>query len=206
MNMKIHNAEEYTVSVRLETIEGEQYYVGRVEELVDVEEYADSWNEARELVLDTIRTTQSVFADEGRAFPAPKTFEATEVSGRVTLRLRKSTHAKAIMCAQSENVSLNSYLSSLIEGQVSLYGIKEVDYKLTLIQTNMQRLTNLVDKISNNNDWHINMFTSLFNRHSFSVRKILDFSIEEEKDDFYAPTFHSGSSLKLIQRLNHVNC
>ena len=203
--MKIYNAEEYTVSVRLEIIEDEKYYVGRVLELPDVEEYADSWNETRELVLDTIRTTQAVFAEQGRSFPAPKIFEISEASGRITLRLRKSTHAKAISFAEEESVSLNSYLSSIIEGQMSLYGIKELDNKLSFMQTHIQRIGNVVDRLSNNNDWHINMFTSLFNRHSFSVHKKIDLTIENDSDDGYV-TALSSSKLQLVQRLSHVSC
>ncbi|MCP6429224.1 hypothetical protein NL523_28315, partial [Klebsiella pneumoniae] len=76
----MYKAEEYTVSVRLETIEGENYFVGRVAELPDVEEYADTAEEAMVLALDTVRTTQRVFAEEGREFPAPLIFETDSIT------------------------------------------------------------------------------------------------------------------------------
>jgi len=110
----MRNAEEYTVSVRREYIEGEYLYVARVEELPDVEEYAESFEEARELALDTIRTTQEVFEKQGRTFPAPKPFVAPSTTGRVTLRLPKSVHAMCIEEAETEGVSLNTYILTCI--------------------------------------------------------------------------------------------
>ena len=110
----MRNAEEYTISVRRENIEGENLYVARVEELPDVEEYADTFEMARQLALETVTTTQEIFANQGREFPAPKSFNAPTASGRVTLRLPKSVHANCLKNAENEGVSLNTYLLTCI--------------------------------------------------------------------------------------------
>lgn len=141
--MKMHKAEEYTISVRLETIEGENYFVGRVAELPDVEEYADTREEAFSLALDTIRTTQRVFAEEGREFPSPVSFnEQPLATGRVTLRLRKGTHQQAIENSKLEGVSLNSYLCAKIESN-----IHKSDFSQILNQ--LKQLTEQVRELSN---------------------------------------------------------
>ncbi|EMH4919835.1 toxin-antitoxin system HicB family antitoxin [Serratia marcescens] len=110
----MRDAEEYTISIRLESIEGERMYVARVEELPDVEEYADTYEFARELILDTIKTTQNIFERKGLTFPEPKIFSLADVSGRVTLRLPKSVHAKCISDSEHEGVSLNTYILTCI--------------------------------------------------------------------------------------------
>ncbi|MCX2442342.1 toxin-antitoxin system HicB family antitoxin [Citrobacter freundii] len=140
--MKKHNAEEYTVSVRLETIEGEKYFVGRVAELPDVEEYADTAQQAFDLALDTVRTTQKVFAEEGREFPAPHIFEndTKAASGRVTLRLRRTTHRKAIENAKREGVSLNAYLCAKIENDIDSSDILNVFNMLRNLELQISKL------------------------------------------------------------------
>lgn len=145
--MRMHKAEEYTVSVRLETIEGENYFVGRVAELPDVEEYADTAEEAMVLALDTVRTTQRVFAEEGREFPAPLIFETDPItaSGRITLRLRRTTHQKAIENAKREGVSLNAYLSAKIENDIDapdissvIKGLHSIEMQISKLESRMQ--------------------------------------------------------------------
>lgn len=108
------DAEEYTISIRIETIEGERLYVARVDEFPDIEEYADSYDFARELVLDSIRTTQKVFLRKKLDLPQPREFSVLNASGRVTLRLPKTTHARCIQEAEKNGVSLNTYLISKI--------------------------------------------------------------------------------------------
>lgn len=208
--MRMHKAEEYTVSVRLETFEDENYFVGRVAELPDVEEYADTAEEAMALVLDTVRTTQKVFAEEGREFPTPLILgtASQNASGRVTLRLRRSTHFKAVQCAELEGVSLNAYLSSLIESNIALAGLKEVESKLNFVQTNIQKLNTLVEKISSNSDMHLTIFSTLFKRNSFSMRSKVDLLTEgdDEGYDFQHKSTPSLLNSSYMQRIKHVNC
>lgn len=107
----MYNAENYTISVRKEDFDGEQLYVARVLELPDVEEYADTVDEARELAIDTINASRELCLEQGIAFPEPHNFsELDNVSGRITLRLPKSLHASLIKEAEVEGVSLNQHL------------------------------------------------------------------------------------------------
>ncbi len=108
------NPEEYTVSVRMESVDGEKLYVARIQELPDVEEYADTPEFARELALDTIATMYEICQEKGISFPSPNVTQAPEASGRVTLRLAKSIHAAAIQRAQLEGISLNQFMSNAI--------------------------------------------------------------------------------------------
>ncbi|EEO7838285.1 hypothetical protein G6C41_005181 [Salmonella enterica] len=67
----MYDSEKYTISLKIENIDGEKIYVVRVDELPDVEEYADTRDMALTLALDTIRTTQKFFNEKGMSFPPP---------------------------------------------------------------------------------------------------------------------------------------
>ncbi|EPC4027963.1 toxin-antitoxin system HicB family antitoxin [Aeromonas salmonicida] len=108
------NPEEYTISVRMESVEGEKMYVAKIQELPDVIEYADTPEYARELALDTIATMYEICQEKGIHFPSPNDVQIPEASGRFTLRLPKSVHAAAIQRAQLEGISLNQYMSNSI--------------------------------------------------------------------------------------------
>lgn len=66
-----YNISDYDIKVTYEETEGGMLWVGRVTELPDVTEYADTKEEAEDLVWDTISTTMQVFREEARAFPPP---------------------------------------------------------------------------------------------------------------------------------------
>ena len=107
------DAELYTISVRKESIEGEIFYVARVTELPDVEEFGDSFLEARELAIETIETSYELCLSENIPFPTPIELNAlNNASGRITLRMPKSLHAKLASEALKEDISLNQYLVS----------------------------------------------------------------------------------------------
>lgn len=67
----MYNAQKYAISVKVENVDSENLYVARVDELPDVEEYADTHGMALTLALDTIRTTQKFFNEKGMTFPPP---------------------------------------------------------------------------------------------------------------------------------------
>lgn len=135
----MRDAEEYTVSVRREIFEDELLYVARIEELPDVEEYADTFEIAYNLALDTIRTTQKVFFEKGMPFPSPKEFQSASVSGRVTLRLPRSVHAKCIYEAEAEGVSLNSYILTCITS----YRDRDIENIAERLFSSMQEIISL---------------------------------------------------------------
>lgn len=107
------DASRYTISVRKATIDGETSYEARVRELPDVSAYADTFSEAYDQAIDAIETLAAVAERKGKPFPDPYK-EDESASGRVTLRLPKSVHARAVQQALDEAVSLNTYLVSII--------------------------------------------------------------------------------------------
>lgn len=134
MSKIIHRPEEYTISVRFEQIENDWMYVARVDEIPDIVEYADEANFARELALDSIEVAQELCNENGVAFPAPAETIQHEYSGRVTLRLQKSTHQRVAKIADKEGVSLNSYIAACVERSCSLSGIDELSQHLVEFQ------------------------------------------------------------------------
>lgn len=115
MKNNIFDPEKYTISIKKILDDGEEIYIASVAELPDIQEYADSADFARDMALDSITTAYEMFKENGMAFPLPiDTTETDNVSGRVTLRLPKSLHAKCIKAAESDGVSLNTYLTTCV--------------------------------------------------------------------------------------------
>lgn len=65
------DASNYTITVCKGWFDGEHCYKARVAELPDVAEYADSFEEAYALAIDTIEVTSEVLAVQGKAIPLP---------------------------------------------------------------------------------------------------------------------------------------
>ena len=62
---------KYTIIVRKGLFDSEECFEARVAELPDVTEYADSFDEAYTLALDTIETTAAIFEQQGKIMPLP---------------------------------------------------------------------------------------------------------------------------------------
>src|SRR5512137_94631 len=107
------DASNYNITVRRGWFDGELCYEARVAELPDVAEYADSFEEAYALAIDTLEVTAEIFANQGKQMPAPIT-PADVFSGRVTLRLAKSLHRSLAQAADREGVSLNQHLTNIL--------------------------------------------------------------------------------------------
>ena len=119
------DAEKYNITVRKDIFDGEVLFEAKIKELPDVCEYADSYEEAYCLALDTIETTAEIFAENGKVMPLP-IIENEEFSGRVTLRMAKSMHATYAHLAQIEEISLNQLLvSNLAYGLGQNFGYEE---------------------------------------------------------------------------------
>lgn len=103
----------YGIEVRRRSIDGEEVFEARVRELPDLAEYADTADEAYALAVDAIATTARVFAERGKAMPAPLQ-PADEWSGRVTLRVPKSLHRALSEAADVEGCSLNQHIVNVL--------------------------------------------------------------------------------------------
>ncbi|WP_205987951.1 toxin-antitoxin system HicB family antitoxin [Pseudoalteromonas sp. MEBiC 03485] len=106
---KMFDASLYNITVRKGNFDGEVFFEAKVKELPDVAEYAETYEEAYLLALDTIETTAEALAEEGKVMPAP-ILENDDFSGRVTLRMPKSMHAALSSWSESEDISLNQLL------------------------------------------------------------------------------------------------
>ncbi len=106
--------ESYTITIRKEECYGEILYVGRVAEFPNISSFEETFEDARTLVIDAIQTLKEI-ADETQVdFPLPYPAPLDELSGRVTLRLSKSLHAKVSRLAAQEDISVNQYLVTAI--------------------------------------------------------------------------------------------
>ena len=110
--------ESYTISIRKEDEDGEILYVGRVAEFPNISAFEDTFEAARALVLDAIQTLKKIADEKQVDFPQPYPAPTDEFSGRVTLRLPRSLHAKVSRIAAQEDVSVNQYLVTAISGYI----------------------------------------------------------------------------------------
>ncbi len=109
------DADMYTVTVRKENVDGDFCFVGRVAEFPNISSYEDTYEDARAMVVDSIKTLHTIAIEDGTTtFPEPIPSLDDEFSGRVTLRLPKSLHAKVSRQAVMEDVSVNQYLVTAI--------------------------------------------------------------------------------------------
>lgn len=109
----MNESASYNITVRFGEFDGESCYEARVKELPDITEYADSFQEAYELALDSITTTANLLAEIGRTMPAPA-HVTSDYSGRVTLRIPKTLHGSLAQMADDEGVSLNQLMVSVL--------------------------------------------------------------------------------------------
>lgn len=107
------DASSYSIEIRRGNFDGEDCFQARVKEIPYLEEYADSYEEAYALVIDSIETTAAEMEATGKVMPPPIT-TIEDYSGRVTLRLPKTLHRYLTHVAESEDVSLNSLLVSVL--------------------------------------------------------------------------------------------
>ena len=103
----------YGIEVRRRVMDGEALFEARVRELPDLAEYADTFDETYALAVDAIETTARVFAEHGRAMPAPVE-PVDDWSGRVTLRVPKSLHRALAEAADVEGCSLNQHIVNVL--------------------------------------------------------------------------------------------
>lgn len=185
-NMSMENEMEfdpdaYTISIRKEKIDNEVYFVGRVAELPNITAFEDTYEAARTIVIDAIQTWKAI-ADENHAeFPLPYPASSNEFSGRITLRLPKSLHAKITFNAAQENVSVNQYLTTAIATYVGeTEGIFKVTTKAKeMVEHLMSSVSNVMNSrsdkyfISNNPIYTlISPVESIIRETRFDIKKV----------------------------------
>ncbi|NCC36887.1 MAG: toxin-antitoxin system HicB family antitoxin [Chloroflexia bacterium] len=111
------NPHDYNITVRRVGTDDGPSFEARIRELPDVAEYAETFNDAYELAIDTIETTAEAFAEAGRAMPTPAT-PVEDYSGRITVRVPKTLHRDLALAAEEEGVSLNLLISNALAHSV----------------------------------------------------------------------------------------
>ena len=106
-------ASKYNITVRKGEFDGDECFEARVAELPDVAEYADTFEEAYALAIDTIEISMEELEAQGKSMPMPLE-PADDFSGRVTLRLPKSLHRALAGVSDDEGVSLNQHLVNVL--------------------------------------------------------------------------------------------
>jgi len=62
---------EYGITVKKVVIDSKRFFEAKVKELPYVAEYADTFEEAYQLAIDTIQTSMEMFAEKNQPFPPP---------------------------------------------------------------------------------------------------------------------------------------
>lgn len=115
----IFDPHRYTITIKLVTLEEGEHYEALVAELPDVVEYGETYDQAYALAIDSIEALHRAANEQGRDFPSPMPSQAlAEFSGRVTLRMTKSLHASASKLADTDGVSLNSWIVEAVAARV----------------------------------------------------------------------------------------
>lgn len=115
----------FKYSVSLKWSDEDEGYIAFIPELPGVSAFGNSPSEAiAELEIAEDAYLESL-REAGEDIPAPE--KHTTYSGQIRLRMPKSLHARLAQSAQDENVSLNTYLISLLaEGRSGKETVKLV--------------------------------------------------------------------------------
>lgn len=111
-------AEHFGVTVKRVELEGEFVWRATVKELPDFAVYGDSAHEAYDSALEAVADLQMHARDLGSHFPQPEE-DSPEYSGRITLRLPLSLHAKYAHLADRDGTSLNQFLVTVLANWLS---------------------------------------------------------------------------------------
>jgi len=107
----------YSITVRRVTVDGELIWRASVTELPDLAEYGEDAHSAYDAALEAIKDLHAAAQADGLPFPDPAA-EVEEYSGRITLRMPPSLHAKAAAFADRETTSLNQYLCLVLSSTI----------------------------------------------------------------------------------------
>lgn len=110
--------EEYGITTRRTVVDGRRYFEATVGELPDVVGYGVTRAEAEKAVLAGIKGLQKAAHARGKGFPPPVA-PPGNFNGRVTLRLSKTIHQRAVFAASAEQVSLNSFIAEAVVERLS---------------------------------------------------------------------------------------
>lgn len=109
----------YTITIRKETDDGETCYVGTVAEFRNVSVYEDTHEAALAAIRDVLTTIAKMAEETGQPLPAPQAESGESPSGRITLRMPRSLHAKVIRRAEQDDTSANQVINIAVAEYLS---------------------------------------------------------------------------------------
>ena len=121
------DAYAYSITVRRVKIGEDLLFKGTVAELPHVATFEKTFEEAYALAVDAIESLIESAVEDSRPFPAPLSkSDSSEYSGRITLRMPRWLHAQLGAQSNSEGISLNQYLISILSSAGSINALVDV--------------------------------------------------------------------------------
>lgn len=132
------DAKHYAISVQYGVFDGEHCYEATVREFPEIREYADTFEEAYGLAVDTVEIVYEQMLDSGVQPPSPIA-HAPAFSGRITLRIPKSLHCALSAQADEEGVSLNQQVVNMLNfAQGVSYASREIERRTATLLEKMR--------------------------------------------------------------------
>ncbi len=104
----------YTITIRKESVDGETYFVGRVAEFPNVSAYESTREKAFAIVRSALVSIAKRAKETGAELPIPVPMTDADPSGRLTLRMPRSVHAKLNALALKEDASANQLVNTAV--------------------------------------------------------------------------------------------
>lgn len=132
--MERNKPENYPFDLRIEELDGENYYVCRFRDFPAVVGAGATADEAIVEGREALAGMLEYYQEIGKTIPLPSVTESIEASGRLTVRMPKSLHAKLIQRSEIEDASLNTLvvqaLSEYLERQSKRKSNEEMALKV----------------------------------------------------------------------------
>jgi predicted HicB family RNase H-like nuclease len=119
------DAHAYTITTKKITRDGETVFKASVAEVPSLATYEDSPEHAYATIIEDIEALHALAVQHGHEFPAPLAERGSEASGRVTLRLPRTLHQRLAEQCVVEDVSLNTYIISLLSETLTARSISD---------------------------------------------------------------------------------
>ena len=107
MDIRDYMSLPYTYIIKPVADEGGSYFHSTVLELDGCQSTGDTFQEAYDSLMEAMEGWLETKLEAGAAIPAP--LDTERFSGRYVVRLPKSLHARLVIEAEREGVSLNQY-------------------------------------------------------------------------------------------------
>lgn len=125
--MKKTTVEEYMeLPYTVEIIPAEGSYFAKIKELDGCMTVGDDPTEALEMLNDAKEEWFNAAIEDGFDIPLPESMREVKQSGKFALRMPKSLHHKLAEGAETEGVSLNQYIVTLLAERNALMSCKRM--------------------------------------------------------------------------------